>query len=72
MDHVEILKEWMRREGRKQGWVAEQIGVSQTWLSRILNRKDEMSPRIARAIEERLGISFPEAKRSGRRRAAKG
>jgi antitoxin component HigA of HigAB toxin-antitoxin module len=70
MDRVDILKDWMAREGRKAKWVAAQIDCSDTWLSYILNRRRVMSDKIARALQEKLQIPFddlPRAKRATKR-----
>lgn len=74
MDKVDVLRLWMEREGRKSKWLAEQLGVSRAWISYVLNRRREMSPRLTRAIEERLGISFSDEMRRhhGRAPAPKG
>lgn len=72
MDRVDFLKQWMEREGRKLRWVAKQVGFSETWMSYVINRRRPMSDNLAQALEEKLPISFPKAKRPGQRRAAKG
>jgi hypothetical protein len=56
MDRAEILKDWIEREGRKQTWVAQQVGCSPQWLNYILKRKKLMSDKMARALRDKLGI----------------
>ena len=71
MDRVAILKDWMTREGRKAKWVAAQVDCSDTWMSYILNRHKPLSDRLARKLQDTLGIRFddlPRAKRSAPRR----
>ena len=70
MDRVDILKDWMEREGRKAKWVAAQIDLSETWMSYILNRRRSMSEKIARDLREKLKVPFddlPRAKRPTKR-----
>ena len=38
-DRVRILKDWIIQEGRKQTWVAQQVGYSPQWLSYVLRGK---------------------------------
>jgi antitoxin component HigA of HigAB toxin-antitoxin module len=70
MDRVDVLKDWMEREGRKAKWVAAQIARSETWLSYILNRRRPMSDKIARDLQAKLQIPFtdlPKTKRPTKR-----
>jgi len=55
-DRVRILKDWIEKEGRKQTWVAQQVGCSPQWLSYVLKGKKLMSDKMARALREKLGI----------------
>ena len=56
IDRAQILKEWIEKEGRKQTWVAQQVGCSPQWLNYILKGKKPMSDKLARALRDRLGI----------------
>ena len=56
IDRAQILKAWIEKEGRKQTWVAQQVGCSPQWLNYILKGKKPMSDRLARALRDRLGI----------------
>ena len=70
MDRVAILKDWLTREGRKAKWVAEQVDCSDTWMSYILNGHKPLSDKLARKLQETLGIRFddlPRAKRAAKR-----
>jgi len=64
MDRVDILKDWMEREGRKAKWVAAQIDCSDTWLSYILNRRRPLSEKIARNLQEKLQVPFNDLPRA--------
>ena len=55
-DRVRILKDWIEKEGRKQTWVAQQVGCSPQWLSYVLKEKKPMSDKLARALRDKLGI----------------
>jgi antitoxin component HigA of HigAB toxin-antitoxin module len=70
-DRVQLLKDWIEREGRKQSWVAQQIGCTPQWLNYILKGKRPLSDRLARTLREKLGIPFPNGTRTPRNRTAK-
>jgi transcriptional regulator with XRE-family HTH domain len=53
---VQILKDWRAQEGRKQIWVAQQVGCSPQWLSYVLKGRKPLSDKLARALRETLGI----------------
>jgi hypothetical protein len=59
-DRVRILKDWIEKEGRKQTWVAQQVGCSPQWLSYVLKGKKPMSDKLARALRDKLGIPLGE------------
>jgi hypothetical protein len=59
-DRVRILKDWIEKEGRKQTWVAEQVGCSPQWLNYVLKGKKPMSDKLARVIRDKLGIPLGE------------
>jgi len=56
MDRAAILKDWIEKEGRKQTWVAQQVGCSPQWLNYILQGKKPMSDKLARVLRDKLGI----------------
>ena len=45
------LKEWLKKTGRKQTWVAEQAGVAISTISRIVTGKTRPSLDIVQKIE---------------------
>ncbi len=53
---VQILKDWIIQEGRKQTWVAQQVGCSPQWLSYVLRGKKPLSDKLARALRDTLGV----------------
>ena len=55
-DRVQILKDWIGKEGRKQTWVAQQVGCSPQWLSYVLKGRKPMSDKLARALQDKLGV----------------
>jgi hypothetical protein len=59
-DRVRILKDWIEKEGRKQTWVAQQVGCSPQWLNYVLKGKKPMSDKLARALRDKLGIPLGE------------
>jgi len=70
-DRVEVLKDWIAKEGRKQTWVAQQVGCSPQWLNYVLKGKKPLSDKLARALREKLGIPLGEeepAIRNGHKR----
>ena len=56
VDRVQILKNWIHQEGRKQNWVAHQVGCSPQWLNYVLQGKKPMSDKLAYALQTKLGI----------------
>ena len=56
IDRVQILKDWIDREGRMQNWVAQQVGITPQWLNYVLRGKKPLSDKLARRIEEKLGV----------------
>ena len=66
-DKVKILKEWIEREGRKQSWVAQQVGCSPQWLNYVLRGKKPLSDRLARILQDKLGVPLANEARSTRR-----
>ena len=70
-DRVRVLKDWIEKEGRKQTWVAQQVGYSPQWLNYVLKGKKPMSDKLARALRDKLGIPLVEeepAVRNGHRK----
>ena len=64
------LKQWMDEHERGTGWVASKTGYSKQWISYILNGHKPFSDKLARALQETLGVQFddfPRAKRPTKR-----
>ena len=55
-DRARILKDWIEDEGRRLDWVAKQVGVSPQWLHYVVRGKKPLSDRLARALQEKLGV----------------
>jgi plasmid maintenance system antidote protein VapI len=55
-DQAQILRDWIEKEGRKQTWVAQQVGYSPQWLNYVLKGKKPMSDRLANALQKKLGV----------------
>ena len=55
-DRARILKDWIEREGRRQDWVAKQAGVSPQWINYVVRGRKPMSDRLARVLQEKLGV----------------
>jgi ribosome-binding protein aMBF1 (putative translation factor) len=65
-DQARILKDWIEKEGRKQTWVAQQVGYSPQWLNYVLQGKKPMSDKLARALRDKLGIPLVEEEQAVR------
>jgi Helix-turn-helix domain len=63
-DRVQILKDWIAKEGRKKTWVAQQAGCSPQWLSYVLRGKKPMSDRLADALRDTLGIPLVDGRQA--------
>ena len=55
-NRVQRLKDWIEKEGRKQTWVAQQVGCSPQWLNYVLKGRKPMSEKLARALRDKLGV----------------
>jgi antitoxin component HigA of HigAB toxin-antitoxin module len=69
-DKVQLLKDWIEKEGRKQTWVAQQIGCSPQWLNYVLKGKKPLSDKLALTLHEKLGIPLslePQVAPSGKK-----
>jgi hypothetical protein len=72
-DKVQVLKDWIEKEGRKQTWVAQQIGCSPQWLNYVLKGKKPLSDKLAMTLHEKLGIHLsPEPQVVPNRKKRKG
>lgn len=68
-DRVQILKDWIEQEGRKQNWVAQQVGCSPQWLNYVLQGKKPMSDKLAHALQTKLGIPLGYSNQAGGNKA---
>lgn len=50
------IKEFLDREGRKGEWLAQQIGVHRTTLSRIISGKERPGIETCRELERVMGL----------------
>jgi hypothetical protein len=55
-DRVQILRDWIEKEGRKQRWVAQQVGCSPQWLNYVIKGKKLLSDKLAQALQDKLGV----------------
>jgi len=51
------IKVWLYTHGRTQAWLADQIGVSTTYVTMILSGARTPSLRVAERLQEVTGIS---------------
>ncbi len=61
---AQILKDWIEQEGRRQNWVAQQVGCSPQWLNYVLQGKKPLSDKLAHALHEKLGVPLVRAKQA--------
>lgn len=57
-DAGKILNQEIKKHGLKQGYVAEQIGITPAYLSQIVNGSRKMSTDIAVRASIVLGVSL--------------
>jgi transcriptional regulator with XRE-family HTH domain len=55
-DPVAALREWLYQKRETQTWLAEQLGISGSFLSDLLHGKRVPSLRLAARIEKLTGI----------------
>jgi hypothetical protein len=55
-DRVQILRDWIEQEGRRQNWVARQVGCSPQWLNHVLKGRKPLSDRLAQVLQQKLGV----------------
>ena len=63
-NNAQILKDWIEQEGRRQNWVAQQVGCSPQWLNYVLQGKKPLSDKLAHALHEKLGVPLVSAKQA--------
>jgi hypothetical protein len=64
MDRRITLKQWMDEHERGTGWVASKTGYSKQWISYVLNGHKPVSDKLARALQETLGVQFDDLPRA--------
>lgn len=50
------IRRTLREQGRKQGWLAEQLGLNQSYLSTMLTGQRPISAELVERIAEVLGV----------------
>ena len=70
MERRSILRHWMDEQERGTGWVAGKVGYSPQWISYVLNGHKPFSDKLARTLQDTLGIRFPDLPKA-KRKAAK-
>jgi transcriptional regulator with XRE-family HTH domain len=71
MSRQEALRRWMEDNERGPSWVAQKVGYTREWISYVLNGHKPFSDKLARALQETLGVPFdnlPKAQRSTTRK----
>ncbi len=58
----QYCKNWIEREGRKQTWVAQQVGCSPQWLNYVIKGKKPLSDKLAQTLQDKLGIPLMDEK----------
>ncbi|NWJ48345.1 MAG: hypothetical protein HXX08_21015 [Chloroflexi bacterium] len=53
----QLIQDYLTREGRGIGWLAQQVNVHRTTLSRILHRKVLADAATYRALAQTIGLS---------------
>jgi ribosome-binding protein aMBF1 (putative translation factor) len=71
VDRVQTLKDWIEQEGRRQNWVAQQVGCTPQWLNYVLKGKRPMSDKLAHALENKFGIPLLNEKQAAKNGAKK-
>ena len=70
MDRKTVLRQWMEEHERGTGWIASKVDYSKQWISYVLNGHKPFSDKLARALQETIGIHFddlPKAKQTTKR-----
>ena len=56
-DAINHVQRWLDDNERSIAWAARQIGWTRVQLSNVVNKKRPMSPKLARALRDTLGIA---------------
>lgn len=57
-DPRDDLRQWMDAHDRGPTWVAEQSGWTREMISYVYHKRKKMSRKLARDLQERLGIDI--------------
>lgn len=57
-DPRDVLREWLNANERSIAWAARQIGWTRVQLSNVVNKKRPVSPKLAIALRDTLGIDL--------------
>jgi transcriptional regulator with XRE-family HTH domain len=55
---AELLTQWLERDGRKQSWLADQLGLTDAAVSKMVNGKSQPSLDTLKKIQDVTGIRF--------------
>jgi hypothetical protein len=69
-DRRAIVQQWMDEQERSTGYIANKTGYSKQWSSYVINGHKPFSDKLARALNEKLGIQFEDLARSQRKKRA--
>ena len=57
MGNIDRVRETIRQQGRLARWVALQMGISESYLSKLLDGRRVWTPDLRRRVAEVLGVS---------------
>ncbi len=57
-DWREEIVDWLAQNERSQRWLAHKVNVSNEWISRILNGRDNPSEELLKRIAEVTGLEL--------------
>ena len=55
---IELLKTWLKTEGRKQRWLCAKIGLHEAALSKILHGERVPQPEFFAAVAQVTGLNL--------------
>ncbi len=57
-DPRDVVRAWLNENERSIAWAARKIGWTREQLSRVVNKHRPMSPKLAIALRDTLGIDL--------------